>query len=289
MRPIFILFLSILLGLSACKNAETSSSEKGPASENGEAADITLRATSDVQTVAPIKAASFVPNSVASWLGHIILLDEKGTLHRATTDSVEADIVAIGKYSDVIGLLRDQQSGVFLVLNPQGQVKAFVQIDDEGNFGPMAVSMGDIDVKQFCPATSPIENVLWVRTTSNTSLKLSVETFEDVSVTLSETDFDPNETDPCLSSSLNLSEVYSVKADNSSAGLLLNSGNKTMTVGITDGLSIGQIEDAGFVTLTTANMGSVYNEGLLLVAEKDKNRIVLISRAYALKEIGRLN
>lgn len=283
MRLIKLTALSILIGLSACQSDDKASVASTPEAP----ADIILRATSDIQTPSPIKAASFVPNSVASWLGHIILLDDKGTLHRATTDSADTDVVALGKYADVIGLAREKRSGVFLALTPQGQIKAFVQTDDEGNFGPMAVSIGDMSFERFCSSSTPSADFIWVKTTAKQSQKLSIETFEDTSVTFSEAELVDGELDPCAANNaLNLSETQTIKPDGASTGLILNSDGKTQTVSITNGLSIGQINDAGFVTVTTANMGSVYNEGVLLIAEKNEGRLVLISRAYALKEIA---
>jgi len=277
-----IIFVAIF-GFSACQSDD----KAAVSSASDDMADITLRATSDIQTPSPIKAASFVPNSVASWLGHIILLDEKGTLHRATTDSAETDVVALGKYADVIGLARDKKSGVFLALTPQGQIKAFVQTDDEGNFGPMAVSMGNNVIEQFCASTTPNQDIIWVKTTAGTPLKLSIETFEDSSVTLNEAEAAKDEFNPCSANNvLSLNEDYTIKSDSASNGLSLTSDTKTMTVDIANGLSIGQVKNAGFVTVTNTNMGSVYNEGVLLIAEKDEGRVVLISRAYALKEIS---
>ena len=89
-----IIFVAIF-GFSACQSDD----KAAVSSASDDMADITLRATSDIQTPSPIKAASFVPNSVASWLGHIILLDEKGTLHRTTTDRPDTEIVALGRLS----------------------------------------------------------------------------------------------------------------------------------------------------------------------------------------------
>ncbi len=279
MKPIFF---SIIIGLTACQNDEKTPKD----SPSNIAADITLRATSDIQTPSPIKAASFVPNSVASWLGHIILLDDKGALHRATTDSSETDIVALGKYTDVIGLARDKEAGVFLALTSQGQIKAFVQTDDEGNFGPMAVSMGNTIIERFCATATPNQDFIWVRTTAKTSLKLSVDTFEDTSAALNEMEATVGELDPCTANNaLTLTEAHTIKLDSVGKGLSLTSDDKTMSVDITNGLSIGGINNAGFVTVTNTNMGSVYNEGALLIAEKSEGRIVLISRGYALKEI----
>jgi len=279
LKPII---LCVTVGLMACQGENKSSAD----SITEISADITLRATSDIQTPSPIKAASFVPNSVASWLGHIILLDEKGTLHRATTDSAETDIVALGKYADVIGLSREKASGVFLALTAQGHIKAFVQSDDEGNFSPMAVSAGRTDFERFCATAAPNGSVIWARTTSQTSQKLSVEIFEDTSVTLSSIELADNDVDPCrANNALKLSKDFTVKPDSASNMLILSQDGKDMTMDITNGLSIGGVQNAGFVTVTTANMGSVFNEGVMLVADANEGRLVLVSRAYAIKEL----
>ena len=271
--------------MTACQSGEDTSKTK--TSNSAEAtADFILRATSDIQTPSPIKAASFVPNSVASWLGHIILLDDKGTLHRATADSTETDIVALGKYVDVIGLSREKKSAVFLALTPQGQIKGFVQTDDEGNFGPLAVSQADESFERFCAAAQPSGSVIWARTTSRKSQKLNVEIFEDSSVSLSKAEISEVDIDPCTANNaLSLNEAYRVRPDSDAAGLILTSDKEDMTVQVTNGLSIGAIKNAGFVTVTSANMGSVFNEGVMLIAEKDEGRLVLISRAYAIREL----
>ena len=249
-------------------------------------ADISLRATSDIQTPSPIKAATFVPNSVASWLGHIILLDQKGTLHRATTGSTETEVVALGKYLDVIGLAREKQSGVFLALTPQGQIKGFVQSDNDGNFSPLAVSQGNESFERFCASATPSGSVIWAKTTSKKSFKMNVELFEDTSLTLSKADIAKDETDPCASNNaLNVNDDYKIKPSSGGNALILVSDEKPLTVELTNGLSISGITDAGIVTVTTSNMGSVYSDGVVLVTDEDEGRLVLISRAYILGEL----
>lgn len=274
--------LAAVFLIGACQNGEdTSKADKAEP-----IADVSLRATSDIQTPSPIKAATFVPNSVATWLGHIILLDDKGTLHRATTDSVETEIVALGKYADVIGLAREKQSGVFLALTPQGQIKAFVQSDDEGNFSPLAVSQGDLEFERFCAASAPSKDSIWAKTRSGAAVKLKTETFEDTSLTLTKTETDRDADNPCEADEiLELGPNYTLKPDSASANLTINTGNEDIAVNITNGLSIGGINNAGFVTVTSVNMGSVFNEGVLLVADENEGRLVLISRAYAIKEL----
>ena len=281
MRLIKPITIFALAALSACQSDDKASISSSPELT----ADITLRATSDIQTPSPIQAASFVPNSVASWLGHIILLDEQGKLHRATTDSAETDIVALGKYTDVMGLLREKKAGVFLALTPQGQIKAFVQTDDEGNFGPMAVSQGDYDFQRFCVAANPAGTRFWAETKGGSKV-FSVDIFEDTSLTINEIDRGSDEADLCKANSdLELGPNHTLKPDNDSANLTLSDGQKDLSVEITNGLSIGGIETAGFVTVTNANMGSVFNEGVILVADENEGRLVLISLAYALKEL----
>ena len=255
--------------LTACNSGDEASKAASPGSQS----DLTLRATSDIKTAAPIKAATFVPNSVATWLGHIILLDKQGKLHRATTDSAETAPVALGKYADVIGLKRDKKSGVFLALTPQGDIKAFVQTDDAGNFGPMAVSHGGQTFERFCATAEPRENMIWAKTASKASQKLTIEIFEDSSLTLMAAESTGEETDPCSANNqLSLTQDYTLKPSAKANGL-------------TNGLSIGGINDAGLVTVTTTNMGSVFNQGVVLVAEENENRLVLISRDYILKEL----
>jgi len=281
MRLINAIIFTVTLTLASCQ-----SDDKTPKSRSTEAAaDISLRATTDIITPSPIKAASFVPNSVASWLGHIILLDDKGALHRATTDSAKTEIVALGKYTDVMGLAREKKSGVFLALTSRGDVKAFVQSDDEGNFMPIAVSQDTYSIERFCASADPTGDRVWAQTAKGDRV-FSIDIFEDTSLSINEATSEADETNLCkANSALNLGPDYTLKPNNESAHLTLSKGEKDLSAEITNGLSIGGIETAGFVTVTNANMGSVFNEGVILVADENQGRLVLISLAYALKEL----
>ena len=280
----YTVLAAVLLG-AACQSGDDSAKPKSPGS-SASAADITLRATSDIRTPAPIKAATFVPNSVASWLGHIILLDDKGKLHRATTDSLETEVVALGRYADVIGLARDKKSGVFLALTPQGQIKAFVESDNEGNFSPLAVSQNLQVFERFCASAKPSGAFIWAETEAGQSEKIAVDVFEDSSVTLSESKIAKDDIDICKANdALKLGAGYSIGPDDKGAGLILDDDKNRMTMDVMNGLSIQGVKDAGFVTVTSSNMGSVFNQGAILIAEQDEGRLVLIARGYALKEL----
>ena len=274
----YTILTAVLLG-AACQSGEDTTKAVDSA------ADFTLRATSDIRTPSPIKAATFVPNSVASWLGHIILLDNKWTLHRATTDSAETDLVALGKYADIIGLAREKKSGVFLALTQQGQIKAFIQSDNEGNFSPLAVSMDETRFERFCSFSAPNSSTIIAETASGKVHTLEVDIFEDASLTLKglKTQYGMN---PCEArNALPLGTRHALKPNSKSEHVTISTDKNDIAVEITNGLSIAGIKAPGFVTVTSANMGSVFNEGALLIAEQDEGRFVLISRAYAIKEL----
>ena len=277
MRFTSCLLLTATAALTACQGGDD------PSNNSTAPADFIFRATSDIQTPSPVTAASFVPNSVASWLGHIILLDAKGTLHRATTDSAETEIVALGRYVDVAGLAREKKAGVFLALTPQGQIKGFIQSDDEGNFSPLAVSQPSESFERFCVTAKPNETVLWAQSSSK-SHKLSVEVFDENSVSLSVLEKGADDIDPCKAKpGFSLGADHTLSAANNA--LTLTAGGKPLSVELTNGLSIGGRSELGYVTGTDANMGSVFNEGLILAADKNDGRLVLISRSYVLQEL----
>jgi len=269
--------LASLLCLSACQNSETTSKASGPEAK----ADITLRATTDLQAPSPIMTATFVPNNVATWLGHIILLDKAGTLHRATTNSSKTDIVTLGKYQDIIGLVRENAAGVFLGLDKNGHIKAFIEADDEGNFKPMAISYGDLKVERFCQSSSPTPDKIYAKTSKNITLVLNTEFFEETSVAIKHTPFQGDS--PCGTAA---ADGLDLNISDNNAFIIQHKADKNRTISIDTGLSIAALDTPGFVQETTLNMGSVFNQGLILVGDKDSGRLVLISREYAVKELA---
>ena len=257
--------LFTLVLLTACQNGEDASTS---AAQNSAPADITVRATADFMAPAPIIGGTVVPNSTASWLGHLILLDENGRLHRATADSRETETVALGKYRDVVGLARKKQAGIFFALGQGGNIKGFIETDDEGNFGPLAISYGDLDIERFCHVETPQADSVRALTSGGELIVLKADIFEDTSAALTQEKA--------------LGTDCSAFITRQGSSLAYNG----KTVGITNGLSIAALDTPGFVMSTQANMGSVYNQGLILAADRESGRVVLISRSYFMKEVG---
>ena len=262
--------------LTACGNAQTKNkAATAPA-------DILIRATSDLEAPDTIIAATFVPNSVASWFGHIIMIDEKGRLHRSTTDS-QVHLVDGGKYKSVLGLARIKQAGVFLAITQKNGLKAFIEADDDGNFKALPISIADdLRLTEFCNSAVPNTNSILAIDKSGEVQSFNVTITDNASVTLYAVA--PTGEESCKAPTFD---------SNSSLDMLENSDHmavdmdgKKISVSITNGLSIAGIKSPSFTTVTTANMGSVFNNGLVLVAEKDTGRIVLISRDYFIEALN---
>lgn len=268
-----ITFAAIAAILTACGNPQT----KGAVSPSLPATDITVNSTSEISAPAPIILATFVPNSVASWLGHIIMIDEDGNLHRSTTDS-QTHLVEKGNFTSAIGLGRIKKPGVFLAVNKKGTLKAFIEADNEGNFKPLPVSIDDnTRLTVFCQNSTPSPNSMWAVSSGGDVTEYNVLITDNASVAI-----EPKETrgqkEACTP--LTYDEDQSIGVDIKSRYLTIETKGQTKTVSITNGLSIAGISNPAYASATTANMGSVFRDGVVLINEKNSGRIVLIARDY---------
>jgi len=245
-------------------------------------ADIVVRATSELSAPAPIISATFVPNSVASWLSHIIMIDKDGKLYRSTTDS-QTQLIDSGNYASVIGLARIKQPGVFLAITQSGTLKAFIEADDDGNFKALPISIEDgLRLSEFCGEAQPKDNSVSARDNSGKLLFLKTIISDNASVTLEAGTGSGNTSCPALTYDTGKSLELISGAPHLSADI----DGSIKTISITNGLSIAGIDTPGFASVTTANMGSVFRDGVIFVSEKETGRIVLIARDYF---VGALN
>jgi len=261
-----------IVALSACNNNQKSSESVATSIP----ADIIVRATSELNAPSPIMGATFVPNSVASWLGHIIMIDKSGNLHRSTSDS-KVRLIDEGNYKSVIGLARIKQPGVFLAITQNGTLKAFIEADDEGNFKALPISIDDsLRLSEFCANVMPLTDTIMAVDKDNKVYALPVDIADNASVTLG--DVTPTANTSCAA--LTYDTDKSLELKEGSSYLSVNVSNQMKTMSISHGLSIAGIDTPAFATATSANMGSVFRNGVVLVSEKDSGRIVLIARDY---------
>lgn len=269
----FYILLGAILALSACQNEGV----KKKSQANIPAADIVVRATSELNAPASIITATFVPNSVASWLGHIIMIDKNGNLHRSTSDS-KVSLIDKGNYSSVIGLARIKQPGVFLAVTESGSLKAFIESDDEGNFKALPISINDgMRLSKFCSNSMAQGNKIWAISDNNLTAGFTVNVTDNASVAI-----EPSETDAksAACAPLTYDANNTLSLDKASPHLSALIEGEAKTVSITNGLSIAGVTNLSHIAVTTANMGSVFNNGVILASDADSGRIVLIARDY---------
>ncbi len=230
---------------------------------------IEVRATDENSMPIAMEQATFIPNNVASWLGHIILRGKDGSIWRTTTEGRTPRKVSDGPYSDIIGLNRQNASGVFLAIKQNGKLAAFIEADDDGNFKPMIMS-GKLGAS-FCTVT---DSIIWTQDGDATKTAYSYET-SDNALNLSQSDIETVAPELCDSD----------KAVIAGRQIILSS-NQEKALKITNGLSVNGTDAPDFVALTDAAMGSVFNNGLLVVGDTKDDRIILISLEYILREIA---
>ena len=268
----FHILLGAILALTACQNKGSDNNDLAQTS-----ADIVVRATSELNAPAPIVKATFVPNSVATWLGHIIMIDTDGNLHRATTDS-QVNLIDKGDYSSVIGLARIKQPGVFLAITKAGSLKAYIESDDDGNFKALPVSINDgTRLTEFCQSTLPHEDVIWAINNNDMVTSYKIDVTDNASVAIASLD-DTAKTKACAPLTYDGEESLTIADDAPHLTAQVNA--ETKSVSITNGLSIAGISNPAYVGATSVNMGSVFRDGVILTTEKDSGRIVLIARDY---------
>ena len=121
----FILPIALLCA-SACSNNNGKSG-----SDLSSLPVVEIRATGDIDMPEPMTRVAFVPNYVAGWASHILLLSDTGNIWQTTTEGAPPRIISEGEYTDVVGLSREGQAGAFLTLSDGGKLSAFIESDDE--------------------------------------------------------------------------------------------------------------------------------------------------------------
>lgn len=268
-----IIFASCL-ALLACQG-EPKSAGQAPL---GGSADMELRATSDLYAPAPIIKVSFVPNNVATWLGHIIMVDKKGDLHRASTNTKVIPI-ATGNYADVIGLDRPNKAGAFLALSRSGTLRAFIEADNEGNFKTIPLSAPNTTIKSFCQTSDAYESRIWARTDKDMPAAFDIEFIDVIGAKLTPAP-DADKDTAC--------QALGIKTEGPTLSVKTNSPYLhigDIKAAMMNGLSIEGLTTPAYATLTHENMGSVFADGVIIAADSETGRLVLIARSYVLNEL----
>ena len=274
----YIKIITIAMFLASCQFA---------VDRNKNQKKLDISSTSEILTNAPISEVTFVPNNIATWLGHLIMIDKTGSIIRASTSDRTAKLITEDSYIDVIGTALNNQSGVFFAINNQGVIVSFIEITNAGDFAPLKNKNAPKDFIKFCKNPRSTNSIIAIKNNGQ-SYQINYNINEKTkSIITTETKIKSSPVSCLAKIKVNLLDEYNLTLNE---GLLLLNDNQRnlITLTISDGLSIkGTINPAG-IYLVDHNMGSVFNEGLIAVSIKEENRIILLSLNYVKNEVIKL-
>lgn len=266
----YIKLVTVAIILTSCQN--TIDSTKNPKI-------LDVSSTSEIYTTEPIDKISFVPNNVASWLGHLIMIDTKGSIFRASTSDRIAKLVSAGSYMDVIGTALKNKSGLFFTINNQGVIEAFIETTNSGDFTFLENLSGPDGFMKFCKTTRSDSKIIAIKNNGKFFQIIYDINEKDRSLITTEKEIKSSVSNCLTSKDVNLLGEYNLTLNDK---LLELNGkkNNSIKLKISDGLSIRGTNYPSGVHLTNQNMGSVFNKGLIAVTLENESRVILLSLEY---------
>lgn len=256
---------------------------------------IDLRVTAEVETGVNARHITVIPNDVAPWLSHIILIGEDDALYQTALDSGKAKALN-AKAVDAVGLMREKAAGVVLTLSKAGTVSALIETDDAGNLGAITVSANLPPLSRFCAADKAPRDTVYAMSTDGNILSIAV-LVQESQIILSETERmdSQNGASDCIVmgglpqfqnsgtqlSVLNFGEAQSTLSVNASGALTWRSGADAARIAITPGLSTPGLSKASAVYTTPDSLGGAFRDGAIIIADADAPRLVMISAGFA--------
>ncbi|MCF6221192.1 MAG: hypothetical protein L3J65_08780 [Robiginitomaculum sp.] len=262
---------------------------------------IDIVATHAVVLDISVAKLTFVPNSVAPWLGRIILLDDDGHLYSTDIEGRDPKPIGTGKYIDIFGLAREAAPGVFLAINTDNNIEAFIEADNDGNFSPMVYSGETVKARAFCAQKQPAESQISFLTSYGEYMTLGLNISDNhLSQEILSARPNPRKPNVCKfgfpAISLGSRDFAIQKGDISSLFISYSPPmrpNQKLPVlesyraNINNGLSVRGLEHVKFIATTQSNYGGgAYADGVLALVDRDESRIVFISLSYAERKLS---
>ena len=319
--------LNSFLALSLLNLAGCNSQDIPPILSFEEFEPLTVRATSDIDLPSAPAHITFVPNTVAPWLGHVIIVDEQQNLFRTDGQGNTPEQIANIKARDAFGLFRPEATGVFLTLSTDGTLAAYSQSSNENEFAPLILSQNTpVTGVKFCEGGDPLTGTGALISETQEVIRFSIPELgpDAISITFSNpvksktepagcavnsdqsitywpeagtgpfqilnVDNDPVKvTAPTLLPNSLFGETAIAKAGGLDGFAFRNtSGDYLIT--IENGLSIYAPENIEIVAGSDKSFGGTFNNGLIVASTNDPEpRLVLISLDYINREIEKLD
>jgi len=319
-KQTLFLTAALTLSLAACTAADDSVTSDGSKIDSAGLKSIEIAATYAFETRSDVAMLATSPNDVASWLGAVGVLGTDGQLRFSDIEAVSTKPVS-GNYSMVIGFDRAKAPALFAAINPNGTWRGFVESSNTFDFSPVAIvgaPPGDTMICQpFGAATTTLsalspeglvtysatisdDGVLTLNAGEPSAIKVkdpaSCLAAPDGSVIVSEPDktirFGSDGTAIRVSrirySSLAtlVDEVLLGVYDTNLYAIDAATLEPIKKLSIEAGMSIQGAESIGKVFVTPSPFGgTAFNEGAVFLTDADKDRVVVISRGYFLRQL----
>lgn len=305
------------LALTACSEAENTPSQTQESQK--------LSATHAFETPDPVSALAFSPNDVASWLGTLAMITDSGQLLITNIEGKKAKPQSGGPYKDVIGANRKGQPALFFALTESGELRAFIEADDNGNFKALPISSESQNPTILCKPASGFTDALIVITADGEIVTLATEIDASAVLRKSKTLGKAKDANACVVSEgqvLTLSgntlsntggkritvdaaanglaifksgaETYLAIARPESPVLSLYAADTLSPAGsfdIVSGLSISGLDAgaSGVWATSAAFGGSGFNSGVIALSDSAESRLVIMSNSYIANELAKTN
>ena len=264
---------------------------------------IDLRVTAEIETGVNAKHVTVIPNDVAPWLSHIILIGEDGELYQTALDSGKAKALS-AKAVDAVGLMREKAAGVVLTLSEAGTVSALIETDDAGNLGAITVSANLPTLANFCAADQAPRDTVHAMSTDGDILSIAV-LVQESQIILSEANriegqkgaadcivrndiaqFQNGASGAAQLGVLNFSGAQSTISAAATGELTWRGDTDAALITITPGLSTPGLSKASAIHITSDSLGGAFRDGALIIADAQEPRLVMISAGFAQNTIG---
>ena len=102
---------------------------------------------------------------------------ESGQLHSTDIEGRTPLKIGTHSYVDTFGIFRKNAAGVFLAINENNHLEAFIQSDNAGNFKPMTYSGTGLKIVKFCHSPLPQSNTVKVLTSDGkiTTIEITIQ------------------------------------------------------------------------------------------------------------------
>ena len=262
-------------------------------------------------------------NFVLNLPGQIVALADTGSLWYSSTEGESFALISVGAFTDFHSSAQKNGQSLILAVKEDGIISAFSQTGDD-NFSSLPVSITSLPLKGFCSGGEDVESHLIARNGDVHSYSVTVSSDNAAEVNVGQAIKSDAKTLSCrseadgkvvtssrnknffvwnrlsngsveaipelinTSNAIQVSEDVYIGLDSTTHAILLTKKTDTHKLIIEDGLSIRGIEKSGFIAYSSAPMGTVFGDGVILLSDHEDNRIVLISLDYANRELAKM-